>query len=450
MATSNNPISNLITIATFGGQSKYAADFQTVLSRAVQLRSLNLQMMQQQQQTQTDRQTALQSLDTTLTNLQSAVTNLTSATGLAALAGSVSNSSVANISLSDGAVPATYTLEVQSLGSPAQALSSVGATVSDPGSQGLSSSSSYTLTVGGATSTITPTSNTLQGLVNAINADSSLGVSASIVNVAGAGSTPDYRLTLQGTTLATQDIQLNDGSQDLLTQMAPGAPASYKVNGYGSWITSNSDTITLSPGVTANLTGTNAGSPTTVTVQQNTTHAMMALAENPSQRDWLMEDFDGRIAMATEEFVRWSSPVLQFARFVTEDTEINRQPVSAGDKVGLFYCSANRDEIGLRRPGCVRPAARAQPHLGFGGGGPHFCLGSQLAKAELRNLFRELLTRLTTVEFGEPDLLYSSFVTASSGSRPTSGRSDHAGRSRSRQVHRTRHLRVDRRGCVPR
>ena len=146
------------------------------------------------------------------------------------------------------------------------------------------------------------------------------------------------------------------------------------------------------------------------TSKQTTTHAMMALAENPAQRDWLMEDFDGRIAMATEEFVRWSSPVLQFARFVTEDTEINGQPVSAGDKVGLFYCSANRDESVFHDPAAFDLQRSPNPHLGFGGGGPHFCLGNQLAKVELRNLFRELLTRLTTVEFGEPDLLYSSFV----------------------------------------
>jgi cytochrome P450 len=146
------------------------------------------------------------------------------------------------------------------------------------------------------------------------------------------------------------------------------------------------------------------------TSKQTTTHAMMALADNPAQRDWLMEDFDGRIAMATEEFVRWSSPVLQFARFVTEDTEINGQPVAAGDKVGLFYCSANRDESVFDDPGAFDLRRSPNPHLGFGGGGPHFCLGNQLAKAELRNLFRELLTRLKTVEFGEPDLLYSSFV----------------------------------------
>ena len=146
------------------------------------------------------------------------------------------------------------------------------------------------------------------------------------------------------------------------------------------------------------------------TTKQTTTHVMMALVDNPDQRDWLTEDFENRIGPAVEEFVRWASPVMQFARFVTADTEINGQPVAAGDKVGLFYCSANRDESVFDRPGAFDLARSPNPHLGFGGGGPHFCLGNQLAKAELRNLFRELLTRLKTVEFGEPDLLYSSFV----------------------------------------
>jgi cytochrome P450 len=146
------------------------------------------------------------------------------------------------------------------------------------------------------------------------------------------------------------------------------------------------------------------------TTKQATTHSMMALVQNPAQRDWLMEDFENRIGQAVEEFVRYSSPVLQFARFVTEDTEINGQPVSAGDKVGLFYCSANRDEAVFDEPGQFNLQRSPNPHLGFGGGGPHFCLGNQLTKVELRNLFRELLTRLKTVEFDEPDLLHSSFV----------------------------------------
>jgi cytochrome P450 len=146
------------------------------------------------------------------------------------------------------------------------------------------------------------------------------------------------------------------------------------------------------------------------TTKQTTTHAMMALAESPAQRGWLMEDFENRIGPAVEEFVRWASPVMQFARFASEDTDIGGHPVQAGDKVGLFYCSANRDEAAFTDPGAFDLQRSPNPHLGFGGGGPHFCLGNQLAKTELRNLFRELLTRLKTVEFGESDLLYSSFV----------------------------------------
>ena len=146
------------------------------------------------------------------------------------------------------------------------------------------------------------------------------------------------------------------------------------------------------------------------TTKQTTTHAMMALAANPEQRDWLMADYDGRIGCAVEEFVRWASPVMQFARFATEDVEIAGQQIRAGDKVGLFYCSANRDESAFTDPGTFDLRRAPNPHLGFGGGGPHFCLGNQLAKAELRNLFRELLSRLRRIEFGEPDLLYSSFV----------------------------------------
>ncbi|ULN50036.1 cytochrome P450 [Mycolicibacterium goodii] len=146
------------------------------------------------------------------------------------------------------------------------------------------------------------------------------------------------------------------------------------------------------------------------TTKQTTTHAMMALAANPDQRDWLIEDFDGRIGLAVEEFVRWATPVIQFARFATEDVEVAGQTVRAGEKVGLFYCSANRDETVFTDPHRFDLSRSPNPHLGFGGGGPHFCLGNQLAKAELRNLFRQLLTRLKTVEFGEPELLYSSFV----------------------------------------
>jgi cytochrome P450 len=152
---------------------------------------------------------------------------------------------------------------------------------------------------------------------------------------------------------------------------------------------------------------TSAGNDTT---KQTTTHAMKALIDHPEQRMWLMEDFDGRIGSAIEEFVRWTTPVIQFARFATQDTELAGQSIHAGEKVGLFYCSANRDESAFAAPQEFDLSRSPNPHIGFGGLGPHYCLGNQLAKVELRHLFRELLTRLRTVEFGEPAYLQSSFV----------------------------------------
>jgi cytochrome P450 len=146
------------------------------------------------------------------------------------------------------------------------------------------------------------------------------------------------------------------------------------------------------------------------TTKQATTHAMLALAANPEQRDWLMADFDNRIGPAVEEFIRYSTPVIQFARFVTADTELGGQELKAGDKIGLFYCSANRDEAVFDDPHRFDLSRSPNPHLAFGGGGPHFCLGSQVARVELRNLFRELLTRLKRIEFGQPEYLLSNFV----------------------------------------
>ena len=96
------------------------------------------------------------------------------------------------------------------------------------------------------------------------------------------------------------------------------------------------------------------------TTKQATTHAMLALVDNPAQRDWLMEDFDDRIGPAVEEFVRWSSPVLQFARFATEDTEINGQPVQRGRQGRPVLLLGQPGRSGVRRPGRVRSVALAQ------------------------------------------------------------------------------------------
>ncbi len=146
------------------------------------------------------------------------------------------------------------------------------------------------------------------------------------------------------------------------------------------------------------------------TTKQTTTRTVMALAAHPDQKVWLLEDFEGRITASIEEFVRHASPVVQFARTAAQDVELHGQSILAGDKIGLFYCSGNRDETVFPDPGAFDLQRPRSPHVGFGGGGVHYCLGNGVAKAQLRALFKEILTKLPNIEVGEPDLLLSDFI----------------------------------------
>jgi cytochrome P450 len=141
------------------------------------------------------------------------------------------------------------------------------------------------------------------------------------------------------------------------------------------------------------------------TTKQTTSHTVLALARNPEQKKWLLADWSARIGTAVDEFVRFASPVMNFARVAKADTEIRGTTVRAGEKVGLFYCSGNRDETVFDRPGAFDLSRSPNPHVGFGGGGVHFCLGHTVAKTQLRVLFRELLTRVPDMEVGEPEWL---------------------------------------------
>jgi cytochrome P450 len=143
------------------------------------------------------------------------------------------------------------------------------------------------------------------------------------------------------------------------------------------------------------------------TTKQTTSHTVVNLAQHPQQRDWLLDDFDGRIMGAIEEFLRYSTPVMQFARTATQDVTIRGTEITAGDKVGLFYCSGNRDSTVFPDPetfDITRPPSR---HVAFGGGGVHYCIGAGVAKAQLRALFRQILTKLPNLEVGEPEQLTS-------------------------------------------
>jgi len=144
------------------------------------------------------------------------------------------------------------------------------------------------------------------------------------------------------------------------------------------------------------------------TTKQTTSHTVVNLARHPEQQDWLLEDFDGRIMGAIEEFLRYATPVMQFARTATRDITIRDTEITAGDKVGLFYCSGNRDETVFPDSDAFDLSRPASRHVAFGGGGVHYCLGAGVAKAQLRALFRQILTRLPSIEVGEPEPLANS------------------------------------------
>ncbi|HEY1689224.1 MAG TPA: cytochrome P450, partial [Solirubrobacteraceae bacterium] len=146
------------------------------------------------------------------------------------------------------------------------------------------------------------------------------------------------------------------------------------------------------------------------TTRHTTSHAMRALTLNPDQRQALIDDPDARLPDAVEEFVRWATPVLTFRRTTTRQVELHGQVLDPGEKVVLFYHSANRDERAFTDPWRFDVTRDPNHHVGFGGGGPHYCLGASLARSQLRALFGELLSRLPDIEAAEPELHRNSFI----------------------------------------
>jgi cytochrome P450 len=146
------------------------------------------------------------------------------------------------------------------------------------------------------------------------------------------------------------------------------------------------------------------------TTRQTTSHALKALTDFPEQRAWLLEDFDRRIGMAVEEFIRYATPVMTFRRTAATDYELGGQTIRAGDKVAMFYASGNWDEAVFKDPDRLDLSRDPNPHVGFGGGGQHYCLGTHVARAQLRAIFGELLHQLPDIEAGEPEYVAGSFI----------------------------------------
>lgn len=153
----------------------------------------------------------------------------------------------------------------------------------------------------------------------------------------------------------------------------------------------------------------NAGGDTT---RNLLAEGIQVLFDQPAERRRLQTDLDGLLATSVEEMLRYTSPVVHFRRTAMEDTVVRGQPISAGDKLMVFYGSGNRDEDVFEDPDRFDVGRNPNPHMAFGGGGPHLCLGLHVARIEIAVMLREILTRLPDLQPAGPAVpLASNFIT---------------------------------------
>jgi methyl-branched lipid omega-hydroxylase len=227
-------------------------------------------------------------------------------------------------------------------------------------------------------------------------------------NIILSGADPEF-LSEDLNEAVTQLLGAGQALADLVTSLAATrteAPAEDLVS---ALVTANIDGEKLTSAELASffILLVVAGNETT---RNALSHALMLLTEFPEQRALLLADFESRIGGAVEEIARYASPVLFMRRTLTQDYTMNGQDYREGDKVVLFYYSANRDEAVFVDPERFDISRAPNPHVGFGAAGPHYCLGAHLARRELTVMLRELLTRVPDITAGEPDRLLSSFI----------------------------------------
>jgi methyl-branched lipid omega-hydroxylase len=140
-------------------------------------------------------------------------------------------------------------------------------------------------------------------------------------------------------------------------------------------------------------------------------HGIKAFSDHPEQRELWMSDFEGYAPSAVEEVLRWSTPANAMRRTATRDVVLNGAQIRKGDKVVMFYNSANRDNEVFGEPYGFDITRKPNEHAAFGAGGAHFCLGAHLARLEIKVMFRELFRRLPTLKtVGEAELAQTSLI----------------------------------------
>jgi len=287
------------SLSTTTGSSTFAPDLQNALNRAIAIASLPIQQMTAEQQQIQSQSTELSTISGLFTTLQSDVQSFPTGSGSSGLAASVSDQTILQANLTGSSLQGTYTIQVLDPGSSSTALSNAGSTpITDPTSQNISTSTSFTLTVGTSNYTITPASQNLNALAASINSSGAT-VQATVVNL-GSPSSPDYRLALQSTNLGDVALQLSDGTTNLLASTSTGTSASYTVNGQPTTgISSNSDTVTIAPGL--NVTLEKAGTAT-VSVSANTSALSNAL-------QGFVTDYNSAFAELQKQFGQNAGPL---------------------------------------------------------------------------------------------------------------------------------------------
>lgn len=153
------------------------------------------------------------------------------------------------------------------------------------------------------------------------------------------------------------------------------------------------------------------GSAANDTTRHSIAHAVRLFSQHPDQKALLLEDLPGRVGTAVEEVVRYSSPVMHFRRTATEDVRIGDSEIKEGEHVVMWYCSANRDAAVFEDADKFQILRSPNDHMGFGAGGPHFCLGNALGRQMLRSVLGQIYSRIPDIELtGEPDFQINNFI----------------------------------------
>ena len=258
------------TSSYFTGSSAFSSDLQTAIAQAVSRASAPITQMTDQQDTLSSQSTEVTTLGTDFSNLQSAVQGIDQALN-SSFTASVSDPSVVSVTTGAGATPGNYSIQVTSPGSYSTA-------VTGTWNGSSTSAAGYQLWIGNQQYDVSPTDDSAASVASAINSQYGSLVDATVVNV-GSDASPDYRISLQGTSLSTDQIDLRDDTGTSLAAIqTAGSPAQYEVNSSGVTATSDSSTLTIADGVTVNLLSAST-TPVTITVSQDDSALTSALSQ---------------------------------------------------------------------------------------------------------------------------------------------------------------------------